>query len=172
MNLFYIYSCKREHILTNKGKNLFKILKVTENSENHHHQQQVIVPNKVENVQDFNQLNFSLERVEDQQQQQQQEQREQQVQQQQDQVEIEMSGEPTLDQLTTSNAVITTNINENNNKDDLALLDGDGLDGDGSSPQHHLGDIDDPNDTSLKDIDDTLDFANVSHQQGDGKYLK
>ena len=132
----------------------------------------MIASNTVENVQDFNQLNFSLERVEDQQQQQQQQHEQQVQQQQQDQIGIEMSGEPTLDQLTTSNAVITTNTNENNNKDDLALLDGDGLDGDGSSPQHHLGDIDDPNDTSLKDIDDTLDFANVSHQQGDGKYYK
>jgi hypothetical protein len=166
--LIFIDAKYKKHILKNKGKNIFKILKVTENSENHLQQQQQQQQNviaSVENVQDFNQLNFSLERVEDQQQQQQ---HEQQVQ-QQDQVGVEMSGEPTLDQLTTSNAVITTNTNENN-KDDLALLDGDGLDGDGSSPQHHLGEIDDPNDTSLKDIDDTLDFGNVSHQQGDGKY--
>ena len=58
--------------------------------------------------------------------------------------------------------------NNSDSKDDLALLDGGDLDGDaGSSPQHHMGDIDDPNDTSLKDIDDTIDFG--GHQAGDGK---
>ena len=48
-------------------------------------------------------------------------------------------------------------INDNtNSKDDLAVLDGDG---DLDAESQHIGDIDDPNDTSLKDIDDTLDFG-------------
>jgi hypothetical protein len=70
--------------------------------------------------------------------------------------------------LATSSSIAPVPSNNSDSKDDLALLDGGDLDGDaGSSPQHHMGDIDDVNDTSLKDIDDTIDFG--GHQAGDGK---
>ena len=53
-------------------------------------------------------------------------------------------------------------------KDDLGNLDDDA---DLETESHHLGDIDDPNDTSLKDIDDTLDLGSLganASSLGDG----
>ena len=55
-----------------------------------------------------------------------------------------------------------------NSKDDMAHLD---ADADLDADSHHLGDIDDPNDTSLKDIDDTLDLGSLganASSLGDG----